>query len=445
MQIAEEWATARGEAARAKGAGDKPRQKAAGQVIAGLKREIAQLGESHKAVHHKYVLPSRNDKPLQQYHGGDYASGCQAGKHSAWIMSGYMRSITRVFVHPAGLTEAAIEALAERFTVKSAPVTPAEDVEEWPDLGALSNAGRGAQAGQHPLVLCSMSGRHFLAAMQASILFLWQHTAALVPQHMLCRQCDMASLYSFLLSAGEKNASVAAESGRQHDAFPPLSRDQGTASGTGGFMDEAGLQNDEASVSASAHAARLPSHGTDQQAEVVMLPCHQLCTCNCTVLILMVPQVDTSSAGPGKCYQHCAFEPQVSRSASELSLGAKEEQKQASRGAEEDEDIDIGPGMFDEDAAELMSAGASAAAKSIADMVMPWGGYSGAKKKSSKLKSKPPCIPCIHAPIFATYKVHSHCKVLCHSCVAAIIFTMMRGNMIMHSHYAWPSAHSSLP
>lgn len=43
-QVAEEWATARGEAARAKAAGDKARQKAAGQVIAGLKKEIAQLG-----------------------------------------------------------------------------------------------------------------------------------------------------------------------------------------------------------------------------------------------------------------------------------------------------------------------------------------------------------------------------------------------------------------
>lgn len=92
------------------------------------------------------------------------------------------------------------------------------------------------------------------------------------------------------------------------------------------------------------------------------------------------------------CYQECAFEPQASRSASELSLGAKDEQKQASRGVEEDEDIDLGPGMFDEDAAVLMTAGASAAAKSIADMVMPWGGYSGAKKKGSKLKSKPPSI-----------------------------------------------------
>lgn len=45
-QVAEEWALAKGEAARAKAAGDKARQKLAGQVIAGLKKEIQQLGES---------------------------------------------------------------------------------------------------------------------------------------------------------------------------------------------------------------------------------------------------------------------------------------------------------------------------------------------------------------------------------------------------------------
>lgn len=58
-------------------------------------------------------------------------------------------------MHAAGLTEAAIEAIAERFTVKSAPVTPAEDVEEWPDLGAPSNTGSDAQAGagQHSLIM----------------------------------------------------------------------------------------------------------------------------------------------------------------------------------------------------------------------------------------------------------------------------------------------------
>ena len=45
-QVAEEWALAKGEAARAKASGDKARQKLAGQVIAGLKKETQQLGES---------------------------------------------------------------------------------------------------------------------------------------------------------------------------------------------------------------------------------------------------------------------------------------------------------------------------------------------------------------------------------------------------------------
>ena len=39
-----EWATVRAEAQRAKAAADKPRQKAAGQLFAALKREIASLG-----------------------------------------------------------------------------------------------------------------------------------------------------------------------------------------------------------------------------------------------------------------------------------------------------------------------------------------------------------------------------------------------------------------
>ena len=46
-QVAEEWALTRAEAARAKAAGDKARQKTAGQLIAGLKREIQQLGGTH--------------------------------------------------------------------------------------------------------------------------------------------------------------------------------------------------------------------------------------------------------------------------------------------------------------------------------------------------------------------------------------------------------------
>ena len=48
-QVAEEWALTRAEAARAKAAGDKARQKIAGQLIAGLKREIQQLGQATAA------------------------------------------------------------------------------------------------------------------------------------------------------------------------------------------------------------------------------------------------------------------------------------------------------------------------------------------------------------------------------------------------------------
>ncbi|CAK0787622.1 hypothetical protein CVIRNUC_010844 [Coccomyxa viridis] len=50
QQVAEEWALAKGEAARAKAAGDKARQKLAGQVIAGLKKETQQLGLTEEAL-----------------------------------------------------------------------------------------------------------------------------------------------------------------------------------------------------------------------------------------------------------------------------------------------------------------------------------------------------------------------------------------------------------
>ncbi|KAK9832693.1 hypothetical protein WJX81_000845 [Elliptochloris bilobata] len=49
-QVAVEWATVRAEAHRAKAAADKPRQKAAGQLIEALKREIASLGLTEAAV-----------------------------------------------------------------------------------------------------------------------------------------------------------------------------------------------------------------------------------------------------------------------------------------------------------------------------------------------------------------------------------------------------------
>ena len=50
-QVAEEWALVRAEAQRAKAAADKPRQKAAGQLIAALKREIAALGARLPTLH----------------------------------------------------------------------------------------------------------------------------------------------------------------------------------------------------------------------------------------------------------------------------------------------------------------------------------------------------------------------------------------------------------
>ncbi len=50
LQVAVEWATVRAEAQRAKAAADKPRQKAAGQLIAALKREIAALGAHRRLL-----------------------------------------------------------------------------------------------------------------------------------------------------------------------------------------------------------------------------------------------------------------------------------------------------------------------------------------------------------------------------------------------------------
>ena len=54
----------RAEAARAKAAGDKARQKTAGQLIAGLKREIQQLGGTHPLCLHMHS-GMRNYRPQQ--------------------------------------------------------------------------------------------------------------------------------------------------------------------------------------------------------------------------------------------------------------------------------------------------------------------------------------------------------------------------------------------
>lgn len=56
---------------------------------------------------------------------------------------------------------------------------------------------------------------------------------------------------------------------------------------------------------------------------------------------------------------------------------------------EPEEDIDLGTGMFDEDAAGMMNVEAAAKSKTLEDLVGPWGGYSASKKKGTKIKSAP--------------------------------------------------------
>lgn len=86
---------------------------------------------------------------------------------------------------------------------------------------------------------------------------------------------------------------------------------------------------------------------------------------------------------------HGAMQKQGTQPAEGLSNGAEGSKPEDAKGpaAAEDDDIDLGPGMFDEEAADMMSVGRAGAPKSIADMVAPWGGYSGGKTKASKLKS----------------------------------------------------------
>ena len=66
QQLAEEWVRARGEAARAKAAADKPRQKAAGGVIRDLKLEMKQIG----------TLPA--------HYQGTFHPAIGAGLHVPW-------------------------------------------------------------------------------------------------------------------------------------------------------------------------------------------------------------------------------------------------------------------------------------------------------------------------------------------------------------------------
>ena len=49
--------------------------------------------------------------------------------------------------------------------------------------------------------------------------------------------------------------------------------------------------------------------------------------------------------------------------------------------------MDLGPGMFDEDAAALLDMAVASKPKTLEDLVGPWGGYGTSRKKASKIKS----------------------------------------------------------
>lgn len=57
--------------------------------------------------------------------------------------------------------------------------------------------------------------------------------------------------------------------------------------------------------------------------------------------------------------------------------------------AEPEADTDLGPGMFDEDAAGMLNVAPASKPKTLEDLVGPWGGYGTSKKKGSKIKSAP--------------------------------------------------------
>ena len=70
--------------------------------------------------------------------------------------------------------------------------------------------------------------------------------------------------------------------------------------------------------------------------------------------------------------------------------GAKHEEQEA------EEDMDLGPGMFDEDAAGMMNTAAPPQPKTLEDMVGPWGGYGTTKKKKGLVKSMFHSAPSSH-------------------------------------------------
>jgi len=52
-----------------------------------------------------------------------------------------------------------------------------------------------------------------------------------------------------------------------------------------------------------------------------------------------------------------------------------------------EEEIDLGPGMFDEDAAGMLNVDSATKPKTLEDLMGPWGGYGTSKKKNTKIKS----------------------------------------------------------
>ena len=70
--------------------------------------------------------------------------------------------------------------------------------------------------------------------------------------------------------------------------------------------------------------------------------------------------------------------------------GAKREEQEA------EGDVDLGPGMFDEDAAGMMNVAAPPQPKTLEDLVGPWGGYSMSKKKKGLVKSMFHSAPSSH-------------------------------------------------
>ena len=89
----------------------------------------------------------------------------------------------------------------------------------------------------------------------------------------------------------------------------------------------------------------------------------------------------------------------VHASSNGIKPGAKDEQQ------EPGEEADLGPGMFDEDAANMMSTTTPTQPKTLEDLVGPWGGYGTSKKKKGLVKSTCLSCPCNH--------LQHACQMLC--------------------------------